>query len=58
MPLGGGDAGHRLSLTIAPRNNPRPIPVLDRIPRIEPHGGLIGCAANDEVVGAGDDFVL
>ena len=43
---------------LAPRNNPRPIPILDHVPRIEPDGGLIGCAASEEVVGTGDDFRL
>ena len=31
---------------------------MDHIPRIEPDRRLIGCAANEEVVGAGYDFVI
>ncbi len=40
------------AIPITPRNNPRPIPVLNRIPRIEPDRGLIGGAADEKVVGA------
>jgi hypothetical protein len=45
-------------VSIAPRNNPRSFRILNHIPRIEPDAGLIGGAADEEVVGAGDDFVL
>ncbi len=43
---------------ITPRNHPRPVPILDQVLQIEPARGLVGCTANDKVVGAGEDFVV
>ncbi len=43
------------ALRLTPRNNPRAVPIPDRIIRIKLHCGLIGGTANEMVVGACDD---
>src|SRR5258708_40133030 len=45
-------------LPIAPRNDPRPIPILDKVLRIELDGCLIRCAPGNQIVGTSDDFVF
>jgi hypothetical protein len=49
---------NRKLVSITPRNDPRAIPVIDPIPRIEADGGLICCAANEKVVGSRQHFVF